>query len=253
MDFNSNDRKIKDKERMSRVKKKIIALFLASLMVASSIPVPMVQAEVTAEETDSSTEGTFPADGEDIPPENENKEDEAIVQANTIMGQIDALMEAPLSREKYEAVKAAYDSASEDVIAYFDIEKANCFNQLHELMDSADKAVDAIELIQELKLNARETDYIVFAQAVEDAKVKVEAYYSKFSTLKQNAKYAACLLRDIRNDLIPNFSKYDRAALYLAVEEAYHDIGDFDVLTTEMKEKVQLLSDAVNEAGTSPY
>ena len=145
MDFNSNDRKIKDKERMSRVKKKIIALFLASLMVASSIPVPMVQAEVTAEETDSSTEGTFPADGEDIPPENENKEDEAIVQANTIMGQIDALMEAPLSREKYEAVKAAYDSASEDVIAYFDIEKANCFNQLHELMDSADKAVDAID------------------------------------------------------------------------------------------------------------
>lgn len=228
------------------MKKKVIALFLASLMVISLVPVPMIRAEeATGENT--------PVEGEDTPSDSENQEEEAILQANAIMGQIAALMEAPLTREKYEEVKTAYDSASEDVIAYYDIEKANCFNQLHELMDSADKAVDAIELIQELKLNARETDYIVFAQTVGDAKVKVEAYYSKFAALKQNAKYAACLPRDIRDALLTNFAKYDKAVLYLAVEEAYHDIGDFDVLTAEIKEKVQILSEAVDAAGKSSY
>lgn len=181
------------------------------------------------------------------------KKDYDMDEAAGIMASIDSLMAAPLTREKYEEVKQAYDSAVDDVTAYFDIEKANSFNQIHELMDGADKAIASIDLVKELKLNAKETDYIVFAKSMEEAQVKVDAYYSKFSTLKQNVKYATCLPRDIRDTLITNYEKFAKASLYLTVEEAYHDIGDFDVLTEEIRSKVQILSDAVDAAGNSVY
>lgn len=226
------------------MKKRMIALFLASLMVVSLIPASVLRADETAADTGTSTGGAISGGDDTLSFEEE---------ADVFMGKVDALMAEPLTRERYEEVKTAYESLSEEAAAYLDIEKLNSFNQLRELMDSADKAVDAAELIQELKLNARETDYIVFSQSVGDAKVKVEAYYSKFATLRQNAKYAACLPRDIRNILLANFAKYDRAVLYLTVEEAYHDVGDFDVLTAEVKEKVRALSDAVDAAGKSDY
>lgn len=222
------------------MKKKILALCLSALMVVSLAPVPVLRADGA----DSSTGGAI-SGGEDTPSYEE--------EAKVVMEQIDALMSQPLTRENYEEVKTAYESLSEEAAAYLDVEKLNSFNQLRELMDSVDKAVEAVEQIQELNLSAKETDYIVFSQSVGDAKGKVEAYYSKFAALRQNAKYAACLPRNIRDVLLTNFSKYDRAVLYLAVEEAYHDIGDFQVLTAEIKEKVQILSDAVDAAGESDY
>ena len=172
-------------------------------------------------------------------------------EAVELIALINELMKSPLTRSAYESVKTEYDAASEYVMVYVrEDEAGNSFNQLHELMDRADKAIEVIEEITSL---TTESDYDRFSKTMDAADSAVDLYYSKFSDLRSYGKYANCLPRDIRNTLLTNYGKYEKASLIYAVEKAYYSIGDFEVMTDAVKEEILAMKEALTAADDSEY
>jgi len=172
-------------------------------------------------------------------------------KAVELIAMINTMMQSPLTRDSYETVKEVYDAASEYVMIYVrEDEAGNSFNQIHELMDRADKAIEVIEEITSLNT---ESDYDSFSKSMDAADNAIDLYYSKFTDLRSYGKYANCLPRDIRNSLITNYGKYEKASLLYAVEKAYYSIGDFDTMTDAVKEEILAMKDALTAADDSEY
>ncbi|MCR5691052.1 MAG: hypothetical protein K6G62_02430, partial [Eubacterium sp.] len=169
-------------------------------------------------------------------------------QAEEIMAMIETMMASPLTRGTFAEVKEAYEGASTEVKAYYDLDLSNYYSQIADLIAKADKAVAQIDTLPTLTSIQDDDAYIDFAEAYDDAQIEVEGYESKFNTLKSREAYINCIVTSIKKTLVTNYSTYARAGYYYQVEEAYQSIGDFDLLTEEVRGKIDLLQEAFDKA-----
>lgn len=96
-------------------------------------------------------------------------------------------------------------------------------------------------------------DYTLFLEDVQSAKTAYGLYESKFAELRRYTKYADCLIKAMKNSLFENYEKYEKAKIIADVEQAYDDLGVYDVLDDTVKEKLDVLQEAVNAGAASDF
>lgn len=163
---------------------------------------------------------------------------------------LQGILDNALERESFEKAVEYYTTSSWRVKDLVDDELENSINQLRELMILADKADDVITPIKKF---SNETTYLAFDANMTSAQTALDAYYSKFTDLKRYAKYANCLIKARRDDVITTIDKYNEYTLYWNVEKAYEAVGVFNKIDDDVQEKVVALKEAIQTASDSDY
>lgn len=166
---------------------------------------------------------------------------------------VDAMLARPLTRENYKTAKDSYDNVSAHVKAMVDADDVNAMNQIRELLELVDSADRAFLRIEMLTADSSAGDYTLFLQDVQSAKTAYGLYESKFLELRRYTKYADCLIKAKKNSLFENYAKYEKAKLIANVEQAYDDLGVYDVLDDTVKEKLDVLQEAVDAGASSDF
>lgn len=166
---------------------------------------------------------------------------------------VDAMLARPLTRENYKTASESYANASAHIKAAVDADDVNALNQIRELLELVDSADRAFLRIEMLKADASAGDYNLFLEDVQSAKTAYGLYESKFAELRRYTKYADCLIKAMKNSLFENYEKYEKANIIADVEQAYDDLGVYDVLDDTVKEKLDVLQDAVDAGAASNF
>ena len=166
---------------------------------------------------------------------------------------VDAMLARPLTRENYKTASESYANASAHIKAAVDADDVNALNQIRELLELVDSADRAFLRIEMLKADASAGDYNLFLEDVQSAKTAYGLYESKFAELRRYTKYADCLIKAMKNSLFENYEKYEKANIIADVEQAYDDLGVYDVLDNTVKEKLDVLQDAVDAGAASNF
>lgn len=166
---------------------------------------------------------------------------------------VDAMLARPLTRENYKTASESYANASAHIKAAVDADDVNALNQIRELLELVDSADRAFLRIEMLKADASAGDYTLFLEDVQSAKTAYGLYESKFAELRRYTKYADCLIKAMKNSLFENYEKYEKANIIADVEQAYDDLGVYDVLDDTVKEKLDVLQDAVDAGAASNF
>jgi hypothetical protein len=175
-------------------------------------------------------------------------------KADELKAALEAFLSSKFTKESYEATLALYEDSM--VRATLDARHDSStgtvdsnlrhFANIKDLMDCISEVETYINNITGLK---KEDDYTKFKKTVEDAEEQYDEAESNFEILLQSNPYKDCLgdYSDV-GKLISNMDAYEQAELKLKVEEAYHNIGSFTVMTDEVKKKIAVLAAAVEEA-----
>lgn len=174
-------------------------------------------------------------------------------EAEDIIRKIRDLMSKPLTREAFQTLVDQYERISyyiEDRLRSSD--EGRSFYELMDLMEDADKAGERIRVIPNMIV---ESDYVTFSRRMDEAERAVELYHSTFTRLHSNEKFIYCLLRDRRDDLIPNIRLYNENSLKYKVEKSYHDIIEtsFTTMTEDIREMFRTLAQALQAAEESEF
>lgn len=170
-----------------------------------------------------------------------------------ITDKIATLLSEPLSRENYNQAQDAYDAASKHVRAAVlddDVKVLDNIRELFDKMDSADRAFLRITIPSK---DSEEQDYEWFVKDFNSAQTAYGLYESKFNNLKSSGRYATCLQKARKNALFANYAIYDEARCHYDVEKAYDDIGVYETLDDTVKEKLDVLQEAVDKGDESAY
>lgn len=171
--------------------------------------------------------------------------------AEPITAAIRNLLGAPLTKENYSLAQDAYDEASKHVRDAVDGDDVNALNQIHELLTLMERADTAFSRIEILTENSNADDYDFFLEDYEAAKTAYGLYDSKYASLKP--KYYVCLQKDIKNKLLENYDIFAKATLHAEVEKAYDDLGVYDSFNENVKEKMEILKEAVEAGQVSKF
>lgn len=168
-----------------------------------------------------------------------------------ISNAIQKMLGEPLQKKNYDTAQEAYNAVSKHVRDSVDGDDVNALNQIHELFTLMSRADTAFSHIKIPTKNSSLDDYEFFMKDFETAKTAYGLYDSKYASLKP--KYYICLQKDSKNALLQNYSTYAKAMFHVAVEKAYDDLGVYTTFQSAIKEKMQILSEAVEAGQKSEY
>lgn len=181
-------------------------------------------------------------------------QNEALAElAEPINQAIEDVLASPLSRSNYNTAKNLYDAASRHIRQTVNADHVNAMNQLRELLELADAADRTFSRIQELTSESSGSEYTFFLEDVSAAKVAYGLYDSKFTELRRYGKYANCLTKAMKNTLLTHYRVYQKALLIYDVEKAYDDLGVYDRLNDVVKERLNVLQEAVDAGRESDF
>lgn len=163
---------------------------------------------------------------------------------------IQEMVGAPLTKENYTRAKSTYDKAPRHIRDAVG-DEVNALDQITELMDLVERADDAFARIHIPTKNSDEADFDFFMEDYKTAKTTYELYDSKFSSLKPI--YYTCLQKSIKNTLFNNYSVYAKATFHVDVENAYDDLGVYDTFNDTVREKMEVLKEAVDAGEKSEF
>lgn len=177
---------------------------------------------------------------------------EALVKlARPVTEAIQNLINAPLTKENYETAQTAYDESSKHIRDAVNSDDVNALNQIHELLRLAERADSVFSRIQIPSRNSDEDDYDFFMEDYKAAKTAYGLYDSKFASLKP--KYYVCLQKDIKNTMLEAFDNYAKATFHADVEKAFDDLGVYNTFNDTVREKMQVLKEAVDAGQESKF
>lgn len=164
---------------------------------------------------------------------------------------IQNLLSVPLTKENYQLAQDKYDEASKHIRDAVASDDVNALNQIHELITLMERADTAFSRIKVPTKNSNVDDFEFFMEDFQRAKTAYGLYDSKYANLK--VKFYVCLQKDIKNKLLDNYDIYAKATLHAEVEKAYDDLGVYDSFTDTVKEKMEVLKDAVDAGQVSKF
>lgn len=166
---------------------------------------------------------------------------------------IEDVLSCALVRADYESAKEMVDAATKHIKAAVKVDNINAMNQIRELLELADAADKAFARIHTLNSDGDDSDYMFFQEDVESAKTAYGLYESKFAELRRYSKYADCLVKSMKNSMFTNYTVYQKALLVSDVEKAYDDLGVYETLDDTVKEKLDVLQEAVDAGAESDF